>query len=156
MHRAAAIAGERARLVPVREADLDLLARWFADPAFVRHWGGEPLDRREVAAKYIGRRPEVESFLVYERDEPVGYAQYRRRAGGGGIDMALLPEAQGAGLGPDAAVALVRHLLADLGWSYVSVDPAADNQRAIRAWIKAGFREVGRRDGAVIMERRAR
>ena len=44
------------------------------------------------------------------------------------------------GMGPDAARALVRYLLIERGWRRVTVDPAADNERAIRAWAKAGFR----------------
>jgi aminoglycoside 6'-N-acetyltransferase len=57
----------------------------------------------------------------------------------GGIDMFLIPSAREQGLGSDAARAMVRYLLAVLGWRRVTVDPAADNARAIRAWQKAGF-----------------
>jgi RimJ/RimL family protein N-acetyltransferase len=57
----------------------------------------------------------------------------------GGIDMFLIPSARDQGLGPDAARAMVRYLLDVLGWRRVTVDPAFDNARAIRAWEKAGF-----------------
>ncbi|GAA2091210.1 hypothetical protein GCM10009759_15660 [Kitasatospora saccharophila] len=141
--------GESTRLVPTREEDLDLLAGWFADPGFVEHWGGTPLPRAEVAAKYLGRRrPEVESFLVLAGGAPVGYAQYRRAGpDGGGIDLVLVPAARGRGLGPDAARALLAHLCGELGWRRVTVDPAAANVRAVRAWEKAGFRRVAGGDG---------
>nr|WP_202523514.1 GNAT family N-acetyltransferase [Kitasatospora sp. SID7827] len=148
------------RLVPTAEADLELLAGWFADPGFVRYWGGRPLTRAEVAAKYTGRRrPAVESFLVLARSTaaPVGYIQYAAADGGGperggGIDLVLLPGAQGEGLGPDAARALVRHLHTELGWRRVTVDPEASNTRAVRAWTKAGFRLVDRRGSRLLME----
>lgn len=69
--------GRKTTVRPVGEADLDLLAGWFGDAAFVEHWGGTPVSPAEVAEKYVGRRrPEVESFVVLAGGEPVGYAQY--------------------------------------------------------------------------------
>ncbi|ROQ66623.1 aminoglycoside 6'-N-acetyltransferase [Streptomyces sp. 840.1] len=148
------IAGEAVLLVPATEDHLSLLAGWFADPEFVRNWGGQPLTREEVAAKYVGRRrPAVASFLVLDSAGPVGYAQYVPAGPReGGIDMVLLPHAQGRGHGPDAARALVRHLLTVVGWERVTVDPEASNQRAVRAWSKAGFRPVGPRGSQLLME----
>lgn len=151
-----AIRGERTKLVRVTTNDLSVLAAWFADPRFVQHWGGRPLSRDEVAAKYLGRRrPRVESYLIYAKALPIGYAQHvLAEGGGGGIDIVLAPEWQGVGFGPDAADALVRHLIDDLGWSCVTVDPDVDNAHAIRAWAKAGFQRVARNGRALIMERR--
>jgi aminoglycoside 6'-N-acetyltransferase len=110
-----------------------------------------------VQQKYLGGRPGVVSLII-ETDErelgsrPIGYIQYwspdemppdqllRLQPGQtGGIDMFLVPSARARGLGPDAARALAGFLLDMLGWSRVTVDPAADNVRAHRAWAKAGF-----------------
>jgi predicted kinase/RimJ/RimL family protein N-acetyltransferase len=148
------IVGEAVSLVPATEEHLSLLAGWFADPAFVRHWGGRPLSREEVAAKYIGRRaPAVVSLLILRGADPVGYAQYVTAGPReGGIDMVLLPHAQGQGLGPDAARALVRYLHSVVGWDRVTVDPEASNHRAVGAWSKAGFRPVGPRGSQLLME----
>ena len=138
----------RGRLVEIRPAtedDLDLLAGWFGDPEFVVWWGGEPLTRDVVAHKYVGRRaPGVESYVVEQRGEPVGYIQAWTDDGGGsgGIDLALVPSAQGRGFGPDAGRALAEHLVAR-GWDPVTVDPALDNLVAIHAWEKAGFVSEG-------------
>jgi RimJ/RimL family protein N-acetyltransferase len=38
---------------------------------------------------------------------------------------------------------LVRHLIEDRGHHRITIDPAADNAQAIRAYEKAGFRPVG-------------
>ncbi|MGX6606504.1 GNAT family N-acetyltransferase [Micromonosporaceae bacterium Da 78-11] len=144
------------RLRPAGEDDLDLLAGWFGDPQFVEHWGGTPLTRPEVAEKYVGRRrPDVESFIVLAGEVPIGYAHYgyADRAKGG-IDLIRVPSARGRGHGPDIADALARHLLDELGWTRVTVDPAAANVRAVRAWEKAGFRHVHRHGDEVLMERR--
>ncbi len=148
------IQGEAVSLVPATEDHLPLLAGWFADPAFVRNWGGRPLTREEVAAKYTGgRRPAVVSLLILRGGDPVGYAQYATSGPReGSMDMALLPHAQGQGYGPDAARTLVRHLFAVVGWDRVTVDPEAANRPAVRAWSKAGFRPVASRGSQVLME----
>ncbi|MFF1400668.1 GNAT family N-acetyltransferase [Streptomyces sp. NPDC058287] len=148
------IVGEMTVLIPTTEEHLPLLADWFADPDFVRYWGGQPLTREEVAAKYIGRRrPAVVSLLVLTDAVPVGYAQYVSTGPHeGGIDLVLLPHVQGQGLGPDAARALLRHLHTVMGWDRVTVDPEASNPRAIRAWRKAGFHPVGTQGSQLQME----
>lgn len=135
------IRGEHTALRLVTEADLDLLVGWFADPGVYAYWDGASKSREEVAQKYTGRRrPRVESFIIEAAGRPIGYLQYGvSDATSGGLDMFLLPAHRHRGLGPDAARALVRHLLEARGWRRVTVDPAADNARAIRAWGKAGF-----------------
>jgi aminoglycoside 6'-N-acetyltransferase len=123
------------------DGDLDLLAGWFANPEVYRWWGGQPLSGNEVAADYTGHRsPEVESFIVEAENEPVGYLQYwHDTEHTGGLDMFLIPEARGQGLGPDAARATVDFLFRECGWNEVTADPLTDNDRAIRAWAHAGF-----------------
>ncbi len=141
------IRGRLVELRPASEDDLDLLAGWFGDPQFVVWWGGEPLPREIVSDKYTGRRaPGVESYIVEEHGQPVGYIQAWTddggRGGGGGVDLALVPSAQGRGLGPDAGRALAEHLVGR-GWNPVLTDPALDNAVAIRAWERAGFVSEG-------------
>jgi aminoglycoside 6'-N-acetyltransferase len=135
-------------LRPSTEDDLDVLAQWFADPEVFRWWGGHPLSRDEVAAKYTGRRcPRVESFIVDLDGRPIGYVQYHLEGPGeAGLDMMLVAEARGQGWGPRAARMLIEYLKGQRGWRDITVDPAQDNGRAIRAWEKAGFRMEGRWD----------
>ncbi|MFF0503772.1 GNAT family N-acetyltransferase [Streptomyces fimicarius] len=158
--------GVLTRLVPTTEDDLDLLAGWFASPDFVAYWGGVPLTRAEVAEKYVGRRrPRVQSYLVLAEGAPVGYAQFWHTdapedgtadATGssteGGIDLVLQPGSQGRGLGPDATRALLAHVGGELGWRRVTVDPVRENVRAVRAWEKAGFRQVPSETGELLLE----
>ena len=60
-------------LRPAVPEDLDLLAAWFTDPEVYGWWGGEPLSRETVAAKYVGaRRPTVESLIVEQSGRPIG------------------------------------------------------------------------------------
>ncbi len=88
------------------------------------------------------RRADVEAFVVESAGEPVGSLQVWREGDGGGIDMFLVPRARGRGLGPDAARAVARHLRDERGWRRVTVDPYVWNEGAIRAWRRAGFRDV--------------
>ncbi len=91
-------------------------------------------------------RQRVDAWIVEADGEPVGYLQSwweddaPRR---GGLDGFIVPAVRGRGLMPDAARALAQSLL-DAGWLEVTVDPYAWNERAIRAWAKAGFVESSR------------
>jgi aminoglycoside 6'-N-acetyltransferase len=131
------VSGALTTLRRATEADANLLVEWHADPEVSRYWDGETFTREEMLQRL--RRPDVDGFIVEEGGEPVGYLQAWREGDAGGLDMFLIPEARGRGLGPDAAFALARHLRDERGWTRVTVDPYTSNERAIRAWRKAGF-----------------
>ncbi|HSD80445.1 MAG TPA: GNAT family protein, partial [Solirubrobacteraceae bacterium] len=59
------------------------------------------------------------------------------------IDLFLDPALHGRGLGTEAVRRVVRHLVHERGHHRVTIDPAAANAAAIRAYEKAGFRRVG-------------
>ena len=65
--------------------------------------------------------------------------QYRH----GGIDIVLVEGAQGRGLGSDAVRTVATWLIRDRGHHRLTIDPAADNARAIAAYARVGFRPVG-------------
>ena len=60
-----------------------------------------------------------------------------------GIDLFLDPAVHGRGVGTEAVRRVVRHLIDDRGHHRITIDPAAANAAAIRAYEKAGFRPVG-------------
>ena len=134
------IRGRLTTLRPACDTDVDRLAAWHADPDVARFWDEETFTRAEMAARIA--RAEVESWIVEVDGDPVGYLQVHET----GIDMFLVPDARGRGLGPDAAGAMVRHLLDDRGWARVTVDPYTWNEQALRAWRKAGFVPVSHHD----------
>lgn len=129
---------------PATEDDATLLVAWHADPDVRPYWGDVTYTHGEMLERL--RRPGVDAWIVEAGDELVGYVQSwweddePRR---GGLDMFLIPSARGRGLGPDAARALAQSLL-DAGWQYVTVDPYAWNDQALRGWRNAGFVEVSR------------
>jgi aminoglycoside 6'-N-acetyltransferase len=59
------------------------------------------------------------------------------------IDIALQTTAQGKGLGSDAIRILARHLIEKRGHHRLTIDPAAHNLRAIKAYERVGFKPVG-------------
>jgi len=126
--------------------DADLLVAWHADPEVARFWDGETFTRDDLLER-LGRR-DVEAFVVEADGEPIGYVQawHEGDDAEGGIDMFLVPAARGQGLGPDAARTLARHLREERGWRRVTVDPYLWNEAAIRAWRRAGFRDVEERE----------
>jgi aminoglycoside 6'-N-acetyltransferase len=142
---------------------VDRLVAWHADPEVARYWDDETFTRAEIAERLA--RDDVEAWIVEEAGEPVGYLQVHAGAasaggeaaaarsedraaygGSGGLDMFLIPEARGRGLGPDAGRAMARHLVGERGRTRVTVDPYAWNEGAVRAWERAGFVEVSRHE----------
>jgi aminoglycoside 6'-N-acetyltransferase len=140
----------RGQLTDVRTAtsdDADLLVAWHADPEVSRFWDDETFTHDEMLLR-LGRT-DVDAFVIEAGGGPVGYIQawWEEEAPlQGGVDMFLIPEARGQGLGPDAARALARHLREDRGWTQVTTDPYTWNEAAIRAWRKAGFVDVEPRE----------
>ena len=59
------------------------------------------------------------------------------------IDLFLDPALHGRGIGTDVVRRVVRHLIDERGHHRITIDPAADNAAAIRAYEKVGFRPVG-------------
>ena len=141
----APVHGRMTQLRVATAADVERLVAWHADPEVARFWDGEMFTEKEMSARL--ERPDVEAWIVETEGVPVGYLQ----VGGdgvaeGGLDMFLVPETRGRGLGPDAARAMADHLLDTRGWPPVTVDPYAWNEQALRGWRKAGFVAVSHHD----------
>ena len=139
---------------PATDGDADLLVAWHADPEVSRYWDDETFTRDEVLARID--RELVDAWIVEAGASPSATCSRGGRTIAprrGGLDGFIAPEARGRGLMPDAARALAQSLL-DSGWQYVTVDPYPWNERAIRAWAKAGFVEVSRGEH-VLMQLRA-
>ena len=142
--RPARLVGERVVLRPLRPDDVQRLVMIQGEPGVARWWGAP--DEAELRRKAEGR-DDVTGFAVEAAGELVGLIQYDeenepdfRHAS---IDLFLAERARGRGLGPDAVRTLARHLIDERGHHRITIDPAADNTPAIRAYEKVGFRRVG-------------
>ncbi len=138
----------RGALVSLRLAttgDIPALAAIRATPQVHRWWRGDSDMEAEVASD-LGD-PDAHTFVVEHDGRVAGAIQwsaetepdYRHAS----IDIYLDPALHGRGLGADAVRTLAQHLIADLGFHRLVIDPAADNVAAIRCYGKVGFRPVG-------------
>ena len=134
--------GERVLLRRGRPEDAEGLFQIRNEPDVVRWWGSDEIE--EICDQFI----EVdEGFVIEAYGEVVGAIQYHeeddpmyRHAG---IDIFLTASRHGQGLGTEAIRLLARHLFEERGHHRLTIDPAADNAAAIRAYEKVGFRRVG-------------
>ena len=125
-------------LVPGDEAELRRIhatpevARWWDAPDAGFPWTDEP-DSTRLVIEVDGA---VAGMIQYsEEPEP----KYRHAS----VDLFLDPAFHGRGLGTEAVRRVVRHLVDERGHHRITIDPAAHNAVAIRAYEKVGFRRVG-------------
>ncbi|MEP7060640.1 MAG: GNAT family N-acetyltransferase [Actinomycetota bacterium] len=138
--------GELTSIRPATEDDVDLLVRWHLDPEVARYWDEETYTHEQMRDELA--RADVDAYIIESDEGPIGYLQAwfaDDAAEESGLDMFLIPEARGRGLGPDAANALARWLVSTLQLPRLIVDPYLSNPQGIRAWTKAGFEPVGER-----------
>ena len=127
-------------LRPLVEADASELRRIHHTPEVARWWdlpGDEfPFDEPESTRLTVEVDGAVAGLIQYwEEPEP----KYRHA----GIDLFLDPALHGRGIGSEAVALVVQHLIEQRGHHRITIDPAADNIAAIRAYEKAGFQMVG-------------
>ncbi len=138
--------------------DYALMARWLTDERVLEFYHGcdQPYPYERVVEKYGPRArgdDPVHPCILAHRGREIGYIQYYPAlaeaydlddaTGTYAIDMFIgEPEYWGGGIGGRALSALVAYIFEDLGATRVIIDPHVDNQRAVRAYEKAGFRKV--------------
>jgi aminoglycoside 6'-N-acetyltransferase len=121
---------DAARLTPIRN-----------EPEVLRWWSHlAPGEMEEFVTE--------EHSLAIELDgQVIGAAQFFEEADPmyrhANIDVYLTAARHGQGLGSEAVRLLARHLLEERGHHRITIDPAAANTAAIRAYEKVGFRPVG-------------
>lgn len=138
--------GNRVTLRPLGANDGPRLAEILGSPAVARWWPGFDLPR--VEKEFLVDEPNVVVYGIVAEGTLVGLIQtteepepdFRHAA----IDLFLDARMHGRGLGPDAIRTVCRYLIEHDGHHRITLDPAADNASAIRAYEKVGFRPVGR------------
>jgi len=128
------------RLRPLAKGDEAELRRIHETPEVSRHWDlpddDFPWDEPESTRLVIEVDGAVAGLIQYAEElEP----KYRCAS----IDIFVDPAVHGRGIGTEAVRQVVRLLIHERGHHRVTIDPAADNAAAIRAYEKAGFRPVG-------------
>ena len=134
----------RIRLRPITDVDREPLGAILAEPEVGRWWVHDDVpsaldglfeDDDEVRLAIIVEGS-VAGLIQYAEETTPDY----RHAG---IDLFVGAAWQGRGIGPDAIRLVARHLFDVRGHHRLTIDPAAANLRAIRAYEKVGFRRVG-------------
>lgn len=133
-------------------AHATILGDWLHRPHVARWWG----DPRSTLESALGW-PVEDCALIEADGAPIGYLCWRTppedelEAAGltdlpqGLVDIDVLigePELLGRGLGPRALDLLLARLRADPLVRVAGVGTAASNERAVRAFLKAGFRTL--------------
>ena len=136
--------GPRVVLRRLRETDVPAMVALLADPEVLPWWG--PHDAERVRAELLEDET-VENYAVELDGEVIGLVmisedndpQYRSA----GLDISLRGGHLGQGLGRECLRVAIAHLIDDRGHHRITIDPAADNERAIRCYRAVGFKPVG-------------
>jgi aminoglycoside 6'-N-acetyltransferase len=121
--------------------DAERLTEIRGEPEIARRWGH--LEEGEVE-EFV---TDAKTFVIEVAGEVIGAVQYGEEDDpmyrNASIDVYLTTSQHGRGLGSEAVRVLARHLVEERGHHRLTIDPAADNAAAIRAYAKVGFRHVG-------------
>jgi RimJ/RimL family protein N-acetyltransferase len=152
----ATITGDHVLLGPPARALLPLLVKWENDLALSLLSGdpARPLSQEAIETaweRWFKPPDDGASFVVYERAtrRPIGTAGLRQidrghRKADFGISINE-PDCWGKGYGTEATRLVLDYAFTMLGLHNVQLRVFAYNERAIRAYRRAGFREIGRR-----------
>jgi aminoglycoside 6'-N-acetyltransferase len=148
--------GSVVRLRPVSPQDLPALAAILDEPEVARWWRRAEWERvdekdavtRVIELKAAGAIAGSGGAAVATRGGVVaGCIQYSEETDpdyfSAAVDIFVGTAAQGRGVGPDAMRTLIAWLFGVRGHHRLTVDPAAENARAIHVYEKLGFRSVG-------------
>ena len=137
------LVGHLVNLRAATSADLPVIGTVLADSAVIEWWGRH--DGPEIRTELRDRT--VVTLLVGWNDNVIGIVQCHEEAHPdyrhAGMDIALVGAHHGTGAGLDAMRVTIDWLTGDLEHHRVVIDPRADNLRAIAAYRKVGFRDVG-------------
>jgi aminoglycoside 6'-N-acetyltransferase len=136
--------GSRLVVRPMQEPDVARLAEIAAEPEIWQRWG--ELSEADLRQK-LAREEDVTALVVELDGEVAGLIQYHEETDPdyrhAGVDMFLAGTARGRGYGREALLLVAAHLFQERGHHRLTIDPAADNEPAIRCYTAAGFRPVG-------------
>jgi aminoglycoside 6'-N-acetyltransferase len=137
--------GEQVTLRPIRPEDRDALLEVLSDPSVVAIW--DTRGPEASVAETMAGHPNWTPWAIEVDGELAGSIQASEADDedykSAGIDIYMHSRFQNRGIGTDAVRTLARYLIEVRGHHRLTIDPAADNARAIRTYEKVGFKPVG-------------
>lgn len=132
--------GDRIALRPATADDAEALASILAEPDVARWWGVNDIaqvreELRTQPSYAILIEGTVAGWLQVHEETTPSYPSVA-------FDIALTTARQGLGYGAETLRLAIAHFAA-LGHHRFTIDPANDNERAIRCYASVGFRRVG-------------
>lgn len=124
--------GELETLAALIAADPQMGPRWSTNTETLMRWFSE--DGLELMVAEVDGR--VAGVLDFEEAQDPEYRS-------AGMDIGMLSGFTDRGLGTEALTVLATYLIDERGHHRLTIDPAADNARAIRAYEKLGFKPIG-------------
>jgi aminoglycoside 6'-N-acetyltransferase len=130
-------------LRPLGEEDIPALVELLAHPEVVAWWGEHDAERLRAELGY----EHSQMFAVELEGEVIGVVEvteelepdYRHVA----LDIAIRADLHGRGFGRESLRVMIEHLIQARGHHRFTIDPAIENERAIRSYAGLGFRPVG-------------
>ncbi len=133
------LAGGMVRLRPVTPEDLPALLAILEEPDVALWWRRSEWERVDES--------DADTFAIVVGGDVAGCIQYSEETDpdyfSAAVDIFVGTAAQGRGVGPDALRTLIAWLMDVRGHHRLTMDPAAENARAIHVYEKLGFRRVG-------------
>jgi aminoglycoside 6'-N-acetyltransferase len=120
------------------DADVAPLVEILSEPLVARWWGSNDSStvRGNLDITFVVLVDgETAGLMLYEEEKD---PEYRHVS----LDISLAARFQGQGIAADALRQAIRHF-ARGGHHRFAADPAADNENAIKAYAKVGFKPVG-------------
>jgi RimJ/RimL family protein N-acetyltransferase len=148
------VAGELVALGPLSETHVALYQRWQNDPSVTRTLSSSrPWTHEQMAAAFrdTATMSDQTHFTIYERAtwRPIGstyLADIDQRNGTAEFGIVIgETDARGRGHGTEATRLTLDYAFTALGLRNVLLVVYAFNEAGVRAYQKAGFREIGRR-----------
>jgi aminoglycoside 6'-N-acetyltransferase len=136
------LTGPRVSLRPGTTDDVARLASILREPEVAVRWG--TLEAPEIEEAFVEKES---AFVIEAGGDVIGAIQFGEEDDSmyrhASIDIFVTRARHGQGLGSEAIRLLARYLIDERGHHRLIIDPAADNEAAIRAYEKVGFRVVG-------------
>jgi RimJ/RimL family protein N-acetyltransferase len=158
------IVGRSVALRRPEPADLHALVRWYRDAEIARltRYQTRPMSQAEIERFFQSRllAPDALAYCIVELPgwRLIGFTTFSSLDGDNGSVLFHITigerDAWGRGLGTEATELMVGHAFERLGLHRVGLSVFSYNERAIRAYEKAGFRIEGRLRDAIMREGR--